>query len=278
MEKNNHTILKKYFEDHSLVDSNITSFNNFIKFRMQEIVDEVSESIEPDDFQISLGKIEVGRPDIIEADGSSSFITPSDARLRDLTYSAPVKLEITVRRGEQADSEVVEIGRMPIMVKSDVCNTKGMNRDELIQSFNDPLDSGGYFIVKGNERVMIMAEDLAENQAFLENNKDGNLFLGLFSLKGTYRIPTYIIESKKGVFELDFSRFKGIPLIVILKALGLTKDSDIAKYIGKETDSLIVNLYEYANITTRDEAIEFIAEKTNLQGTRKEILDRVNQR
>ena len=275
---NKHTILQKYLEDHSLVESNITSFNNFLRYRMQEIVDEVSESIEQDEFEISLGKIEVGKPDIIEADGSSSFITPSEARLRDLTYSAPVKLEVTVRRGDQADSEVVDIGRIPIMVKSEACNSYGMSKEELVQSYNDPLDPGGYFIIKGNERVMIMAEDLAENQAFLENNKDGNLFLGLFSLKGTYRIPTYITENKKGVLDLAFSRFKDLPLIVVLKALGLTKDSEIAKYVGKQTDNFIVNIYEYANITSQEEAIDFIAEKTNLQGTRKEIIDRVNQR
>ena len=63
-----------------------------------------------------------------------------------------------------------------------------------------------------------------------------------------------------------------------MKALGITKESDIAKYIGKETDSVIVNLYEFVNFATREDAMMYIAEKTNLQGTKKEILDRVKQR
>ena len=54
---NKHLIVKKYLKDHSLVESNIRSFNNFIKKRMQEIVDDISNSIEGDDFEISLGKI-----------------------------------------------------------------------------------------------------------------------------------------------------------------------------------------------------------------------------
>ncbi|MCF7910608.1 DNA-directed RNA polymerase subunit B'' [Candidatus Pacearchaeota archaeon] len=276
MKKN--LIVEKYLQDHSLVESNITSFNNFIKFRMQEIVDEIGQSIEQDEFEITLGKIEVGKPKIIEADGSSSLITPSEARLRNLTYSAPITLEISVKRGDQVDSEVVEIGRIPIMVKSEVCNTHEMSKEQLVENFDDPMDNGGYFIVKGNERVMIMAEDLAENQPFLEETKDGKLMLRLFSLKGTYRIPTFLSENKNGLFELSFSRFREVPLIVVLKMLGLTKESDIAKYIGKETDSVIVNLYEFVNLATREDAMTYVAEKLNIQGTKKEILDRIQQR
>ncbi|MFA4953354.1 MAG: DNA-directed RNA polymerase subunit B'', partial [Candidatus Pacearchaeota archaeon] len=278
MVKNNHLAVKKYLEDHSLVESNIISFNNFIEKRMQEIVEEVSQSIESEDFEIDLGKIEVHRPIIIEADGSTALITPSEARLRNLTYSAPITLEMTVKKDDQVDSQVVEIGRIPIMVKSKVCNICGMSREELIANYEDPMDSGGYFMINGNERVMVMAEDLSENQPFIETNSKGELTLRMFSLKGTYRIPVTISESKDGIFEVSFSRFRDLPAVVILKALGLIKESDIAKYIGKETDSLIVNLYEFVNLATSEDAMLYIAEKTSLQGTKKEILDRVKQR
>ena len=278
IKNNKHLIVKKYLNEHSLVESNITSFNEFIEHRMQEIVDEISESIENEDFEITLGKIKVGKPKIIEADGSSSFIMPFEARLRNLTYAAPVTLELTVKRGDQIDSEVVEIGKIPIMVRSKACNTHGLSKEELIKNYNDPSDPGGYFIIKGNERVMTMAEDLAENQPFIEDDSKGNLRLKLFSLKGTYRIPVTITEDKEGVIEVSFSRFKDIPAVVVLKALGLIKESDIAKYIGKETDNVIVNLYEFVNLATKEDAMMYIAEKTNLQGTKKEILDRVKQR
>jgi len=273
-----HLVVKKYLEEHSLVESNITSFNNFIGKRMQEIVDEISESINNEDFEITLGKIEIGEPRVIEADGSSSSIMPSEAKLRNLTYAAPVTLELTVKKDDQIDSEVVEIGKIPIMVQSNACNTHGLSKSELIDNYHDPLDPGGYFIIKGNERVMVMAEDLAENQPFVETDKKGNLTLKMFSSRGTYRIPALISESKEGIFDVSFSKFKDIPAIVILKALGLTKESDIQKYIGKETDSVIVNLYEFVNLATKEDAIMHISEQTNLQGTKKEIMDRVKQR
>jgi DNA-directed RNA polymerase subunit B len=277
-QKNKHIIINKFLDDHLLVESNIISFNNFINFRMQEIVDEIAETINNEDFEIRLGKIKVGRPDLTEADGSSSRIMPYQARLRKMTYSAPVTLEITVKKGDQIDSGTVEIGRMPIMVKSEACNTFGASENELIESYNDPKDPGGYFIIKGNERVMVMAEDLAENQPFIEKNSKGELNLRLFSLRGTYRIPATISENKDGIFEVSFSRLKNIPAVVLLKALGMIKESDIAKYIGQNRDNVIVNLYEFVDISTKEDAMMKIAEQTNLQGTKKEILDRVNQR
>ncbi len=276
--KNEHIIVKNYLKNQSLVESNIASFNDFIDYRMQEIVNEVNDSMENEDFEITLGKIEVGKPKIIEADGSSSLIKPSEARLRDLTYSAPINVELTIKKDGQTDSEIVEIGKIPIMIKSKACNTNGMSNDELIANYNDPKDPGGYFIIKGNERVMIMAEDLAENQFIIEPNKTGKLVLKMFSLRGTYRIPITLSEGKDGVLNLSFSRFKDIPVVVLLKSLGLTKEADIAKYIGKENDSVIVNLYEFVNISEKEDAMMNIAEKSSLQGTKKEIIERVKSR
>ncbi len=278
MKRKKHLIVKNYLDNHSLIESNLTSYNDFIESRIQEIVDEVQESLINEDFEILLGKIKVGKPQVIEDDGSSSFILPYEARLRNLTYSAPITMELTVKKDNQVDSEVVEIGKIPIMVKSKACNTHGMSKEELIKNYNDPMDTGGYFIINGNERIMVMAEDLAENHPFIEDDSKGNLMLRIFSLRGTYRIPSTIQESKNGIIGLSFSRFKEIPAVVVLKALGLTKEEDIAKYIGQETESVIVNLYEFVNIATPEDAMMYIAEETNLQGTKKEILDRVKQR
>ena len=276
-QKEEHLLVKKYLEEHSLVESNITSFNNFIDHRMQEIIDELNETITTDDIEIKMGKIRVGRPQIVEADGSTHSITPAEARIRGLTYSAPISVEITIKQAGQIESHDVEIGQIPIIVKSKVCNLSGMSKEQLIENYIDPLEPGGYFIINGNERIIVMTEDLAENQPFIEKSR-GNFMLRLFSKRGSYRIPIAITDTNEGIVEVSFSRFRNIPIIIILKALGLTKESDIAKYIGKENDSLIVNLYEYAHIQNEEDAMMAIAEHTSLQGTKKEILDRIKQR
>jgi DNA-directed RNA polymerase subunit B len=275
---NKYLLVKKYLEQHSLVESNITSYNNFAEKRMQEIVNELSASLPTDeDIEVKLGKIRVGSPVVIEADGSITKITPAEARLRNLTYSAPVFLEITIKQNNQIESQEVEIGRIPVIVKSNICNICGKNKEELEKLYIDPNEPGGYFIINGNERVMVMTEDLAENQPFIEKSK-GKLMLRLFSRRGSYRIPISLIDTSEGIIELSFSRFKNIPAVIILKALGMTKEADIARHIDKETDSLIVNLYEFAEIKTPDDAMMYIAEKTALQGTKKEMVDRVKQR
>jgi len=275
--KYKHLLIRKYLQEHSLVESNIISFNNFIEERMQQIVNELSESMQRDDIEIQLGRIRIERPNIIEADGSQKLITPAEARLRNLTYSAPVFLEITIKQSGQIESHDVEIGRIPVIVRSKVCNTDNMSKEELEDNYIDPLDPGGYFIINGNERVMVMTEDLAANQPFIEKSR-GKLMLRLFSQRGSYRIPISISETNDGIIEISFSRFKNIPSIIMLKALGLVREDEISQFIGKETDSLIVNLYEYASVQSSEEAMMKIAELTSLQGTKKEILDRVKQR
>src|SRR3990167_4584742 len=123
LKNDEHLILQKYLAENSLVESNLTSFNNFMEKRMQEIVDEISEHLEPDDdIEIKLGKIRYGKPDVIESDGSTSLLTPAEARLRNLTYSVPLFLEIQIKQDDQLEDQEVEIGRIPIMVKSKACN------------------------------------------------------------------------------------------------------------------------------------------------------------
>jgi len=277
MEQKGHLLIKKYLQEHSLVESNITSFNNFVEERMQQIVNELNDNLNKDEIEIKLGRIRIEKPNIIEADGSQKLITPAEARLRNLTYSAPVYMEITIKQAGQVESHDVEIGRIPIIVRSRACNISGMPKDELVKNYIDPLDPGGYFIINGNERVMVMTEDLASNQPFIEKSR-GKLMLRLFSQRGSYRIPMSISEANNGILEISFSRFKNIPAIIMLKVLGFTKEAEISKFIGKETDSLIINLYEYASIQTSEEAMMKIAELTSLQGTKKELLDRVKQR
>jgi len=259
-QKEEHVLVKNYLENHSLVESNITSFNNFINHRMQEIVNELNETISKEDVEIKLGKIKIGKPNIIEADGSSHLITPTEARIRGLTYSAPMSIEITIKQAGQIESHEVEIGRMPVIVKSEICNLYGLSKEELVKEYIDPLEPGGYFIINGNERVIVMTEDLAENQPFIEKQKTREgVMLRLFSKRGSYRIPITITDTDEGIINVTFSRFKELPIIIILKALGLTKESDIAKYIGKENDSLIVNLYEFTDIQTEKDAMLKIA-------------------
>jgi len=277
MGKRENILVEKYLKQHSLVESNILSFNDFLGNKMQQIVNEINASLNNEDIEIKIGKVRIGEPNVVEADGSSSVLAPMVAKLRNLTYSASVYVDLSVKYGEQTDDTEVEVGRIPIMVGSAACTTKGMTKEELKENFMDPLDPGGYFIINGNERVIVMSEDLAPNQPFIKEGRH-SLTLRIFSQKGSYRIPTTISETNEGILELTFSRLRNIPAIILLKSLGMVREADIAKNIDYENDCLIVNLYEFTKIQSPEDAMMYIAEKSGIQGTKKEVLDRVKQR
>ena len=270
----NLTLVKKYFDEHSLIQSNIESFNNFIEKGLQDITKEIGDIIpaiipeEIQDFKIKLDEIQVGKPQIIEADGSKKDIYPMEARIRKITYSAPIFLKVSAHiDGVQRESFVTQVGKIPIMIKSKYCHLHNLKREELIAKGEDPDDPGGYFVLNGNERVLITVEDLVSNKMFVEKTNVGpSEYVGkIFSEMGSYRVPHLIELMKDGNIYLSFTRFKRIPIFIIIKALGLIKDVEIAEYISsdKEYDEIFINLYNSIEIKTEEDALEYVAKKLN---------------
>ncbi|MBW2998924.1 DNA-directed RNA polymerase subunit B'' [Candidatus Woesearchaeota archaeon] len=267
-------VLKRFFEENSLVASNISSFNAFIDKGMQKVVDENKELIPPiipsnvEDFKIRLDKIFVSKPEIVEADGSKREISPMEARMRKLTYAAPVFLSVSSHiNGVQRESFTTQIASLPIMLKSKFCHLNGLNEDELIAKGEDPKDPGGYFIVNGTEKVLISVEDLMPNNFLVEFDKLKSTYLGkIFSESGSFKIPHLIEKKKDGVYYISFARMKEIPIVVLLKALGLVKDEEIMRTISNEEpfDEVLVNMYEFMNIKTQDDALDVISKKINV--------------
>src|SRR3989344_6175846 len=171
MIKKENLLIQKYLKEHSLVESNILSFNDFIENKMQQIIDDMNKNLSNEEMDIKIGKIKIGKPNVIESDGSMSVLTPAIAKLRNLTYSAPIYVDLSVHYGEHSDESEVEIGRIPIIVRSSACTTSKMSEQDLLKNYMDPKDSGGYFIINGNERVIVMSEDLAPNQPFIEEGR-----------------------------------------------------------------------------------------------------------
>ena len=86
----------------------LDSFNNFLLHNLQKVVNE-QRVIETDieirgksnsPVWVELGKVEVKKPLVREADGSQGDLFPSEARLRNLTYAAPIQLSSPLSRGK----------------------------------------------------------------------------------------------------------------------------------------------------------------------------------
>lgn len=288
MNRKSEVLLRKYFESHSLVESDIASFNHFIEVRLQQVIDDNKE-IEPtiipqniDEFKIKLDKIWITKPEITEADGSKRPIYPQEARLRKLSYSAPVFIEVSAHiNGIQRESFTTQIGNLPIMLRSKFCHLSGLSTEDLIKNGEDPGDLGGYFIVNGTERVLIKIEDLAANKFLLSKASTGpSKYLGrLFSERGSYKIPHSLERLKDGLFYLTFTRVKRIPIIPIIKSLGLVKDQDIMQAIYPEMndDAVFVNLYEFVDIKNEEDALDHVAKKIGITQAKEIRIDRMKE-
>ena len=113
---NYQALLRGHFNEKSLVDSNLESFNNFVDFELQNIIEGLGD-IEPtiiphniDDFKIRFDKIWVEKPKIIEADGSERDIYPVEARLRKISYAAAIMMDVSAHiNGVQRESFQTQI-------------------------------------------------------------------------------------------------------------------------------------------------------------------------
>ncbi len=277
-DKTRKKLMEYYFKTQkNLVRYNIDSFNNFINNKMQQIVDEVKKvdlDVKPEGaetYAIEFGDIWVEEPIVKEADSSTRKIMPIEARIRDLVYEAMIYIKMTpIIDGVKDDETTVYLGNMPIMLKSEKCYLKGMNKKELIESGEDPNDDGGYFIINGTERAIVIVEDLAPNKLFVQKNLHGKYdYVGkIFSERKGYRIPHEIVRNKQSMVYVHFTRLREIPFVVMIKALGITKDNEIAQIVTMDKKSLdtdiYINLYDAQEIKTQNDAINYIARKAKI--------------
>ncbi len=281
-EEDSKLLLMKFFESRGFVHHHIDSFNHFVDYGLQKVVNEIGEIV-PDilpagvnDLRIKFGRIWVEKPMFREADGSRRSIFPMEARLRNLTYQAPIYMELSlVIDGNEREPEVVHIGDLPVMVKSKICNLSDLSKEELIRAGEDPYDPGGYFIVNGTERVIVAVEDLAPNRIFVEEQKNSPypFIAKVFSDDGQYNIQHLFERSKEGMIEVSFSRINRVPFVIVMKALGITKDKEIFEMVGDERfySDLYLNLYETKGIKKQEDALEFLGRKLGITTTERRV-------
>lgn len=276
--ENYRVLLKAFKEEYGFVKHQIDSFNEFVNYRFQNIIDNIKEiqlETEAGDFRIRLGKVRIEYPCVKEADGATRQITPMEARIRNLTYAAPIIVEmIPVINGVEQEKQEVKIGELPIMIKSDRCVLKNLSREELIAMGEDPDDPGGYFIINGTERVVVMSEQILSNLPIIEKRKD--IEIARINSERAGFVQMHLIERKDGILYISFANVKKLPLIILLRALGMETDKEIIDLISPTQsmeEDLYYNLSEF-DVKTSEEAKIYIAKKLHIT---QERISRVNE-
>lgn len=264
-----------YFTKEKIVQHQLDSYNHFIEHGLQSVVDEqgvIETSIEDEDekglykIYVRLDRVRVGKPRVKEADGSYNEIFPMQARLRNLTYAAPIYLKMRIVKEyedgteEIIDDKEVEIGELPVMLKSKICNLHGLSDEELIEVGEDPLDPGGYFVINGAERVIITLEDLAPNKILVsrEESYDTKIEVAkVFSQKHGFRVPVSVGRGRKSILEVSLPSIPGkVNFITLMRALGLESDEEIIKAVSDDEEIIkfIKDNLEVADTKTKEDA------------------------
>jgi len=302
---NNRELIKSFFKSRStagpsaaLVNHQLGSFNDFLPHDknpapwMQRVVDNISVGADESrrgairlelgdlDVVVNLGKIRIGRPVVYEANGSQTESIPMMARLRNMTYSAPIYLNFTIiEEGMEIEEVEEEIGNLPVMVKSMLCNlhrhylTGEESSDEVYKEAlkaknEDPQDPGGYFIVNGTERVLVCLEDLAPNRVMVESEQRYQRQTELakvFSQREGFRALTVVEKKKDGILQVSIPVASGqVPLAVLMMALGMESADDIMQSITNDPQMqnlILANIEEIHStegIYTTQEALEYM--------------------
>lgn len=255
-----------------LVKHQVDSFDYFISDLIQSIVKQYNPIViygafneelhkHEQEIRISFGSIALHPPLIYENDGSMIQMCPNMARLRSMSYSSnlhvDVVVETTMRSGKTLEDvevrekkfEKILIGKIPIMVSSRYCNT-GNNKTSKKTCGIDP---GGHFIITGSEKVIISQERQAENKAFCFHVSavSGTRFSHCVEVKSVPEEgfmpakPACVkISSKPNhIGHTLYIHFQGlrkeIPLMIMFKALGVESDKKACDYVFAFRDSTI---------------------------------------
>jgi DNA-directed RNA polymerase beta subunit len=261
-------LVDEYFRDNKLVLQHLDSYNKFVESGIQNIINSIG-AIEPnvENYKLKFGAVRLDKPAIVEADGSRRQILPAEARLRNLTYAAPVFLEFIQIIGgvERRYPQEVFIGELPVMLKSKLCHLDNMTDDELIEAGEDPNDPGGYFVINGSERVLVSIEDLAPNRIMVSKEKDGALVTSkVFSTRFGFRARCVVERTTNGELRVVFPAApKDLNLITVLRALGLHPNQTILNSFASELEvqnDLLLNM-EIDQTTNTQNALEAIGKK-----------------
>lgn len=281
MEYDTWPIVKSMIKELGLARQHIDSYNHFIEVGIKEVIEEQKGFTIQTPFgeiRYEIEDIKISEPEVSDFYGNVIPVTPAICRLRGLTYAATVKaIFVKYRNGQKEYSrEEVEIGRIPVMLKSKKCRLYGLSREELIELGEDPDDPGGYFIINGSERCIVALEDLASNSILTKIEKSGTTKIytaKMLSVRGSLRTQVVVQMRRNEIYVIvPFIRVP-IPFPLLMKALGFEREEEIAKAVSlrDEIIELIApSLEKWSEVSTAEEAINYIGNRAAYGQTKEQ--------
>ena len=271
-------IINSYFKNKELqrlVRHQIESYNNFINQEIKKTIEmfnpvkirsfvdkdiaeeKKDENNYPLEIIINFRNFKIFRPQIHENNGATKLMYPHEARLRNFTYSSPmtVDVHIQIKKKEVYQGNInvenlfriiprIHIGKIPIMLKSDICVLTQYNHLNCELTGECNMDPGGYFIINGSEKTVLAQERAKENNITCFNVKKNNNKWGW--LAEVKSVPDFKCISPKQINIMISTKNNGhghsifvqiprikvpVPLFLVFRSLGIVSDKEICDYI-----------------------------------------------
>ena len=301
-------IIESYFKGQHLerlVRHQLESYNNFVGYQIIktiEMFNPVHIASEQDydpaskkhslEIFVTFENFQIYRPQIHENNGAIKLMFPQEARLRNFTYASAMTIDINikyiVRTGANLDNiqtfyktiPKVHIGKLPIMLKSNICVLNQYKHFENNITGECKFDSGGYFIINGSEKTVLGQERAAENRVYCFNvSKNNTKYTWSAEIKS---VPDFKCISPKQINMMISSKNNGfgnpiyvqiprvkqpIPLFIVFRALGVISDKDICDKIlldihneknKQMLETLQASIIEANKHFTKEECIKYI--------------------
>ena len=168
-------LLPAFLKVKGLVKQHLDSFNHFVKVDMKAIINANARIVADGSPQhwIKYTSIRVEPPWLDSGAGKRRLITPMECRLTDSTYSGRILVDVEWPQdnGQLNRMRNLCIGYLPIMLRSDLCHLRGKGEEAMARMGECSLDPGGYFVVKGTEKVILVQEQLSKNRIIVMRDK-----------------------------------------------------------------------------------------------------------
>ena len=298
-ENNTWNIIDNYFTSNKnfLTKHHLDSFNDFVinkipltfnQYNPQILYKELNPETKKYKYETRIyyggydsSRVFIGKPIIFKNEGEFNVkkqMYPNEARVRNLSYSSHIFCDIVIdyiinEIGKEQKKitktfEKVNIGKIPIMLQSKLCVLNNASFEMRKQMGECPFDQGGYFVIDGQEKVIVSHERKAENKLYIVKSMD-DLYSFSAQIKSipsdSFKYARTTVVNISKIHDVLTVRLpsikKQIPLFILFRALGIESDKEILQYILYNLDDDKSKLYiEYLRPTIENSGLIYSQE------------------
>jgi DNA-directed RNA polymerase II subunit RPB2 len=248
-----------------MVRHQLDSFNDFLSSKIKVFIKETNPIkliVDDREIRVWIGGLDSSRITYASPEDEISIL-PHSCRLENKTYAFDLKADIDVQYVYSDETETVSfkdilLGQIPLLLKSSLCYLRSLTPEQLYEVGECKFELGGYFVITGQERVLLTQESLGANmfyaqkriqppseeqvrtrtekevKSILEQNKENNFeyICGIYSESedGTTRGRHLVVIPPESKQESDPQR--------------ISKERDYANFTKNRMATLILNGFD----------------------------------